>query len=262
MHYTVNRIFPFTFEDGFFGKNITVFEKKVYFRLVAQNTRGVFVHIPVEQENGIDYPANYPLFTSKYSTKEEKLQVISQKPFSNDKKYDIVMYYGCKIPSKEKTMENILKLLENDSRLTAAQIASMIGRTEEEVEGAIAEYEKNGTIVAYKTLIDWDKTDREIVSAVIELKVTPQRDRGFDKFAEKLINYNEITSICLMSGSYDIQLIIEGKTLREVAQFVAMKLAPMDYITATSTSFVLKKYKDKGVIYQTPEEDERGNCPV
>ncbi|MBR6769223.1 MAG: hypothetical protein IKM34_07045 [Clostridia bacterium] len=74
MHYTVNRIFPFTFEDGFFGKNITVFEKKVYFRLVAQNTRGVFVHIPVEQENGIDYPANHPLFTSKYSTKEEKLQ--------------------------------------------------------------------------------------------------------------------------------------------------------------------------------------------
>lgn len=159
-------------------------------------------------------------------------------------------------------MENILKLLENDSRLTAAQIASMIGRTEEEVEGAIAEYEKNGTIVAYKTLIDWDKTDREIVSAVIELKVTPQRDRGFDKFAEKLINYNEITSICLMSGSYDIQLIIEGKTLREVAQFVAMKLAPMECITSTATSFVLKKYKDKGVIYASSEEDERGNCPV
>ena len=159
-------------------------------------------------------------------------------------------------------MENILKLLENDSRLTAAQIAAMIGHTEEEVNGAIAEYEKNGTIVAYKTLIDWDKTDREIVSAVIELKVTPQRDRGFDKIAEKLINYTEITSICLMSGSYDIQLIIEGKTLREVAQFVAMKLAPMECITATSTSFVLKKYKDKGVIYASSEEDERGNCPV
>ncbi len=159
-------------------------------------------------------------------------------------------------------MENILKLLENDSRLTAAQIADMIGHTEEEVKGAIAEYEKNGTIVAYKTLIDWDKTDREIVSAVIELKVTPQRDRGFDKIAEKLINYSEITSICLMSGSYDIQLIIEGKTLREVAQFVAMKLAPMECITATSTSFVLKKYKDKGVIYASSEEDERGFCPV
>ena len=156
-------------------------------------------------------------------------------------------------------MENILKLLENDSRLTAAQIAAMIGSTEEEVAGAIAEYEKNGTIVAYKTLIDWDKTDREIVSAVIELKVTPQRDRGFDKFAEKLINYPEITSICLMSGSYDIQLIIEGKTLREVAQFVAMKLAPMECITSTATSFVLKKYKDKGVVYGAIEEDLRGN---
>jgi len=159
-------------------------------------------------------------------------------------------------------MENILKLLENDSRLTSAQIAAMIGHTEEEVAGAIAEYEKNGTIVAYKTLIDWDKTDREIVSAVIELKVTPQRDRGFDKIAEKLINYSEITSICLMSGSYDIQLIIEGKTLREVAQFVAMKLAPMECITSTATSFVLKKYKDKGVIYASSEEDERGICPV
>ena len=159
-------------------------------------------------------------------------------------------------------MEAILKLLENDSRLTAKEIAAMLGITEETVTAAIADYEKNGTIVAYKALIDWDKTDREIVSAVIELKVTPQRDRGFDKIAEKLLHYPEITSICLMSGSYDIQLIIEGKTLREVAQFVAMKLAPMDYITATSTSFVLKKYKDKGVIYQTPEEDERGNCPV
>ncbi|MBQ7364819.1 MAG: Lrp/AsnC family transcriptional regulator [Clostridia bacterium] len=159
-------------------------------------------------------------------------------------------------------METILKLLENDSRLTAAELASMLNLDEDSVRAAIAEYEKNGTIVAYKALIDWDKTDREIVSAVIELKVTPQRDRGFDKIAEKLLNYPEITSICLMSGSYDIQLIIEGKTLREVAQFVAMKLAPMECITATSTSFVLKKYKDKGVIYQTPEEDERGSCPV
>ena len=135
-------------------------------------------------------------------------------------------------------MESILKLLENDGRLTTAEIAAMLDTSEEAVKGAIAEYEKNGTIVGYKALVDWDKTDREIVSAVIELKVTPQRDRGFDKIAEKLLNHPEITSICLMSGSYDIQLIIEGRTLREVAQFVAMKLAPMEYITSTSTSFV------------------------
>ena len=159
-------------------------------------------------------------------------------------------------------MDTILKLLESDGRLTPEQIAYMLGTSTETVAAAIAEYEKNGTIVGYKALVDWDKTEREIVSAVIELKVTPQRDRGFDKIAEKLLNYPEITSICLMSGSYDIQLIIEGKTLREVAQFVAMKLAPMEYITSTSTSFVLKKYKDKGVIYAAPEEDERGNCPV
>jgi DNA-binding Lrp family transcriptional regulator len=159
-------------------------------------------------------------------------------------------------------MDTILKLLESDGRLTPEQIATMLGVSTEEVAAAVAEYEKNGTIVGYKALVDWDKTDREIVSAVIELKVTPERDRGFDKIAEKLLNYPEITSICLMSGSYDIQLIIEGKTLREVAQFVAMKLAPMDCITSTATSFVLKKYKDKGVIYQSPEEDERGNCPA
>ena len=159
-------------------------------------------------------------------------------------------------------MDTILKLLESDGRLTPKEIATMLGVSAEEVAAAVAEYEKNGTIVGYKALVDWDKTDREIVSAVIELKVTPERDRGFDKIAEKLLNYPEITSICLMSGSYDIQLIIEGKTLREVAQFVAMKLAPMDCITSTATSFVLKKYKDKGVIYQSPEEDERGNCPA
>ena len=163
---------------------------------------------------------------------------------------------------KETIMDTILKLLETDGRLTNAEIAAMLQKSEEEIAAARAEYEKNGTIVGYKALVDWDKTEREIVTAVIELKITPQRDRGFDKIAEKLLNYPEITSVCLMSGSYDIQLIIEGKTLREVAQFVAMKLAPMDYITSTATSFVLKKYKDKGVVYQSPEEDERGCCPT
>ena len=163
---------------------------------------------------------------------------------------------------KDHDMDAILTLLEKDSRLSPKELAAMLGTSEDAIKDAIAEYEKNGTIVGYQTLIDWDKTDREIVSAVIELKVTPQRDRGFDRIAEKLLHYPEITSICLMSGSYDIQLIIEGKTLREVAQFVAMKLAPMDCITSTATSFVLKKYKDKGVIYQSPEEDERGNCPA
>lgn len=159
-------------------------------------------------------------------------------------------------------MDTILKLLENDCRLTPTALAAMLNQPVEKIQAAVAEYEKNGTIVGYKALVDWDKTDREIVSAVIEVKVTPQRDRGFDKIAEKLLNYPEITSICLMSGSYDLQLIIEGKTLREVAQFVAMKLAPMECITSTATSFVLKKYKDKGVIYTAPEVDERGNCPV
>ncbi len=159
-------------------------------------------------------------------------------------------------------MNEILSLLENNGRLTAEQLSEMLSLSKDEVEKKIKSLEKNGTIVGYKALVDWDKTDREIVSAVIEVKVTPQRDYGFDRIAEKLLNYPEITSICLMSGSYDLQLIIEGKTLKEVAQFVAMKLSPMEYITSTSTSFVLKKYKDKGVVYAAPEEDERGNCPV
>ena len=159
-------------------------------------------------------------------------------------------------------MDKILNLLEEDATLTAKQLAVMLDKEEGDIKKSIDTYEKDGVILGYKTIIDWDKTDKEYVTALIEVKLTPQKDRGFDKIAEKLLNYPEITSICLMSGSYDIQLVIEGKTLREVAQFVAMKLAPMDCITATSTSFVLKKYKDKGVIYQSPEEDERGNCPA
>lgn len=163
---------------------------------------------------------------------------------------------------KDMIMDNILSLLEGNGRYSAEQLAAMLGEDAEKIKKRIADYEKNGTIVGYKALIDWDKTDREMISAVIELKVTPQPDRGFDKIAERLANYPEISGIYLMSGTYDIQLIIEGKTLKEVARFVAMTLAPMEGVTSTSTSFVLRRYKDKGVVYAAPEKDERGNCPV
>lgn len=157
-------------------------------------------------------------------------------------------------------MKSLLELLENDSTLTAEQLAVMIGGDVEEIKTLIRKYEKDGTIVGYKTLIDWDKTDREMVSALIELKVEPQLDRGFDEIAERICNYPEVESVYLMSGGFDIAVLIEGKTLREVAFFVAEKLSTIKAVTATATHFVLRKYKDKNTIYRRKEVDERGNC--
>ena len=159
-------------------------------------------------------------------------------------------------------MDKLLTLLENDSTLTSAQIAAMLDKEEGDIKKAIAAYEKDGVILGYKTLIDWDKTDREYVSAMIELKVIPERVGGFDKIAEKIYNYPEVQSVYLMSGGFDLALIIEGRTLKEVATFVAQKLAPIENVTATATHFVLKKYKDKGVIYDAPEKDERGKLSI
>ncbi len=156
-------------------------------------------------------------------------------------------------------MNEILTLLENDCRLTPEQLAQMCKMDVEEVKAKIRQLEKDGVILGYKALIDWDKTDREYVSAVIELKIAPQRDRGFDRFAERLINYPEVQSVHLMSGGFDIMLIIEGKTMKEVAYFVAYKLAPLESVVSTATHFVLKKYKDKGVIYKSDVKDEREN---
>lgn len=155
-------------------------------------------------------------------------------------------------------MKQILQLLEENARLTTDQMAVMCNLDEEEVKKEIKRLEDEGVILGYKALIDWDKTDREYVNAVIELKVAPQRDRGFDRIAEKIYNYPEVQSVHLMSGGYDLMLIIEGKTMKEVAYFVAYKLAPIEDVVSTATHFVLKKYKDKGVIYKNPEKDERG----
>ncbi len=159
-------------------------------------------------------------------------------------------------------MDKILKLLEDDATLTPEQIAVMLSKEVGDIKEAVEKYEKNGVILGYKAIIDWDKTDREYVSALIEVKVTPQRDRGFDRIAEKIYNYPEVQSLYLMSGGFDFALIIEGKTMKEVAYFVAQKLAPIEFVTSTATHFVLKKYKDKGVVYGNTEIDERGNMPL
>ena len=119
----------------------------------------------------------------------------------------------------------------------------MLSKEEGDIKEMISRLEREGIILGRRTIIDWDKTDREYVSALIEVKVMPQRDRGFDKIAEKIYNYPEVQSLYLMSGGFDLALIIEGKTMKEVAYFVAQKLATIEYVTATATHFVLRKYK-------------------
>lgn len=156
-------------------------------------------------------------------------------------------------------MDEILEVLEkNGAKITNAQIAHMVGKTEEEVAAAIAQLEHDGVIFGYKAKINWEKTKREIVSALIELRVTPQRGEGFDKIAEHIYKYPQVKSVYLMSsGAYDLAVMIEGKSMKEVAMFVAEKLAPMDAVMSTSTHFVLKKYKDDGFICEDDEKDIR-----
>jgi DNA-binding Lrp family transcriptional regulator len=152
----------------------------------------------------------------------------------------------------------ILKLLENDAKLTEKQLSVMLDTDEADIKKEIDSLEKSGTILGYKTIIDWEKTDRESVSAMIEVKLTPQRDRGFDRVAEKIYNYPEVQAVYLMSGAYDLSVLIEGKTMKEVAYFVSQKLSTIDSVMSTATHFVLHKYKDKGILYDAPETDERG----
>lgn len=154
-------------------------------------------------------------------------------------------------------MDKILELLESDGNLTAEQIGVMVGKPADDVEKAIDEYKKNNVIVAKRTVIDWEKTDKEVVTALIELKAVPQRGTGFDKIAERIYQYPEVKSLYLMAGGYDLMVIIEGKTMQEVSSFVARKLAAMECITGTATHFVLKKYKNDNIIFGEPQKDMR-----
>ncbi len=155
-------------------------------------------------------------------------------------------------------MDDILKILAKEKNdISRAKIAQMLGITEEEVSSEIESLERDNVIVGYKALINWDKTDEEVVNAIIELRVTPQRGEGFDKIAERIYKYPQVKSLYLMSGAYDLGVIIEGKTMREVALFVAQKLAPMDSILSTATHFILKKYKEEGIVFNDDEKDTR-----
>ena len=155
-------------------------------------------------------------------------------------------------------MEEILNILDKEKgNVSRAKIAQMLGMEEKEVADKIEKMEKEKVIVGYKTIVNWDKTDKDVVVALIELRITPQRGEGFDKVAERIYKYPQVKSLYLMSGAYDLAVTIEGKSMKEVALFVAQKLAPMDSIISTATHFVLKKYKEEGIVFEDDEKDTR-----
>ncbi len=153
--------------------------------------------------------------------------------------------------------EKILKAIDKNSKLSVKDLAIMLGATEEEVAQTIKELEDESIICGYPTLINWDKTESEKVTALIEVKVTPQRGQGFNKIAERIYKFEEVESVYLMSGGFDLTVIIDGKSMREVANFVSSKLAPMESVLSTATHFVLKKYKEHGIPLIQEKEDER-----
>lgn len=154
-------------------------------------------------------------------------------------------------------MEEILEILEKNGRISEDQIAIMLGKSVEEIHTSIKILEADNVIAGYSTLINWDKTSRETVTALIEVKVTPQRGQGFGKVAERIYNYPQVKACYLMSGGFDLMVIIEGKNMKEVALFVSEKLATLDYVLSTATHFTLMKYKDKGVIFEEKQKDDR-----
>lgn len=151
----------------------------------------------------------------------------------------------------------LLDLLQQDCRISLEKMAIMTGCGVQEVAQAIDEMEKEHIILHYQPIINWDKTDKQSVEGIIEVKVTPQRDMGFDAVAARIYHFDEVKSVYLMSGSYDLLVLIEAPTLKELALFVSEKLSALDMVTGTSTSFVLKRYKQDGVVFEKESEDRR-----
>ena len=153
--------------------------------------------------------------------------------------------------------EELLKIIEKNSRIGLKDLAVMLGEEEINIANELTSLEKEGIICGYHTLIDWEKTSIEKVTALIEVRVTPQRGQGFDRMAERIYNYPEVRAVYLISGGYDLLVIIEEKSLREIANFVSDKLSTLDNVLSTATHFILKKYKDHGTILAKYPEDER-----
>ena len=154
-------------------------------------------------------------------------------------------------------MAKLLQLLEQDCTLTPEQLASMTDMTVEDVKAEIKRYEDEKIILGYQAIVDWDLTHREAVTALIEVKVTPQRGEGFDRVAERIYQYDEVESVYLMSGAYDLTVIISGRSLKEVAQFVGERLSTLEDVTGTATHFILHKYKEKHLIFEKQEKQPK-----
>lgn len=153
--------------------------------------------------------------------------------------------------------EELLVIIEKNSRIDLKELAVILGVREVDVVNELETMEKEGVICGYHTLVNWEKTSNEKVTALIEVRVTPQRGQGFDSVAERIYRYPEVRSVYLISGGFDLMVILEGKTLREVSSFVSDKLSTLDRVLSTSTHFILKKYKDHGTIFVQKTEDER-----
>ena len=153
--------------------------------------------------------------------------------------------------------EQLLKTIEKNSRIDLKELAVRLGVNEVDVANELAAMEAEGIICGYHTLINWENTSVEKVSALIEVRVTPQRGQGFDHIAQRIYYYPEVEALYLISGGYDLLISLEGKSLKEIAMFVSDKLAPLDSVLSTATHFILKKYKDHGTILARKQEDER-----
>lgn len=151
----------------------------------------------------------------------------------------------------------ILTILEKDARVSPAQIATMTGLKEADVKEKIKEYEKRNIIQRYKTVINWEKLDKEPVFALVDVNVIPQRERGYDAVAERIMRFPQVRALYLISGTYDLSVVVEGGDMKEVASFVSGKLAPLDQVRGTVTHFIMKRYKEDGVILLDKEESRR-----
>jgi DNA-binding Lrp family transcriptional regulator len=151
----------------------------------------------------------------------------------------------------------LLQLVEHNARVKIADLAVMLNASEEEIVTELENCKKENVILGYQTMINWEKTEKETVTALIEVRITPQRNQGFDKIASQFYRYPQVSSCYLMSGGFDLMLIIEDSTLREVANFVSEKIAPLEGVLSTSTHFILKKYKSNGTLFTQKPTDDR-----
>ena len=154
---------------------------------------------------------------------------------------------------------DVLSLLNENARLTNAQLAVMLGKTEEEVEKEIADYQQKGIIKGYKALINWEKVDHHKTTALIELKVQPKKESGFDEIAKKIMQFSKVESVYLMSGGFDLAVMVHGDSIQDIAMFVAKRLSPLDSVLSTATHFILTRYKEGDVNLTSPKEEDRRN---